>query len=458
MPAETNLQNKWYVGYLICILAFAFTIWSFYPGMMSPDSIANLTQGRQGVFHDINSPLMSYIWGWMDGIVPGPGLMFVFQNVIFWTACAIFWRATNQETFWLGLALVLFALMPHILAQTIVVWKDVAMGVGFFMAAALLFYGKSARSRVAVLISPVFLFYGYAARLNAFPAVLPIAIWTGFVAARVFEIERSKFFAAVIGIAYFVLLSTVVYFVNYKITEGKTVYPFQQLYLYDLAAISAARKEAIFPNYVRDNENFSLEMLRLRYNERSVNDLIYPDVPRVGDKPPLRLTDNAEEYTALRQKWREAVKENPMTYLLHRFRVFAQLVGLGRSVTGPYWEQGFSSSPPEFRGDENFGNRILTGYFDIFRRPFPQTFFFRGFIWLALSAFFLYKAFKHRLRKDWDIVFVLSSSALLFTLAYFPTTPSTEFRYLFWPAIASAAAIIFGVYLLRTEKRSVNPV
>jgi hypothetical protein len=175
-------------------------------------------------------------------------------------------------------------------------------------------------------------------------------------------------------------------------------------------------------------------------------------VPQPGDKPVLKLTDNPNEIAELKTKWWSAVSENPGGYLYHRALIFAQLVGLQRAVTAPYWEPGFASSPPEYRVEENAGTKVLTGYFGFFRRPFTQTFFFRGVVWLALCGFFLYKAVKRRLRGDWELVFVLSISAMLFTFAYFPTTPSTEFRYLFWPAIASALVVIFGVYLLRTEK------
>lgn len=453
MPAESEIRNRWYVGYLICILCFALTIWAFYPGMMSPDSIANLTDGRNGTFADINAPLISYLWGWLDTISAGPGLMFVLQNVIFWSACAIFWRATNAGSFGLGIALVLFGLMPHILAQTAVVWKDIGLGASLFLAVALLYYAKKTGSKIALLISPVFLFYGYAARLNALPAVLPIAVWTGFIALRIFEIKDRKLASAALGVVYFFLLSFAVYFATQRITEGKTVYPFQQVYLYDLAALSVKNDEELFPDYVRSAENFSLEAVKTRYNTRSVSDLIYPDLPNAGDRSVLKLTDRPEEIAALKSKWWETVRSDPTGYLGHRIGVFAQLTGLSRSVTAPYWEQGFTSSPEEFRPEENAGTWALTKYFSAFRRPFPQTFFFRAFIWLMLCGFFLYKAVRRRLRDDWDLVFALSVSCLLFTFAYFPTAPSTEFRYLFWPAISSALTVIFGIHLLRREKR-----
>lgn len=448
----THLQDKWYIGYLVCICGFVLMLWAFYPGMMSPDSIAALNAGREGTFVDINAPLMSALWAALDRFIAGPGAMFILQAAVFWGACALFWKAVTRESFGLGLALVLFGFLPHILSQTVVIWKDIAFGGSLFFAAALLYYAKKTGSKAAILISPVFLFYAYAARLNALPAVLPLAVWSAFVFFTVFETGRSRVFAGVAGIAYFVLLTAGVYTVTYGLTGGRSVYPFQQVYLYDLAALSLAKGQPLYPDYIRADEKFSLERVAERYNERSAADLIYPDVPKSGDLPALKLTEDGREVAELKRAWTSAVKDDPATYLKHRARVFAQLIGLGRAVTAPYWEQGFSSSPPEFRAEGNAATAILTKYFSAFGRPAPQTLFFRAFIWMVLCGFFLYKALRRRLAGDWDLVFVLSVSTLLFIFAYFPTTPSTEFRYLFWPAISSALTVIFGVHLLRRER------
>jgi hypothetical protein len=448
MKAESNLQNKWYLGYLLCIAAFGFTIWSFQPGLISADSLGSLLNGREGVFFDINSPIVSYLWGQLDRIVEGPILMFALQNLVFWTACAIFWKTVSRESFGLGLALVLFGLLPHILSQLVVVWKDIAMGVTLFLSVALVYSAKKSGSRIALLISPMPLFFGYAARLNALPAVLPIAIWSGFVFTRLFEIGKLKLAGFVIGSIYFLMLSFAAYFITYQLTEWRTTYPFQQNYLYDLAAISAEKNETFFPEYIKEYEHFSPESIKARYNTVSVSELIFFDLPKLGDAPPLKLTGKPEEVSALKERWLEAVSQNFGIYLLHRLKVFGRLVGLNQSVTMTYMHEGFQSNPPEFRGDEkNLGYKTLMKYFGAFRRPFPQTFFFRAFLWLLFCVYFLYRAIKNKLKDDWELVFVLSISCLFFTFAYFPTTPSTEFRYLFWSAISSAVVMIFGAHL-----------
>ncbi len=441
-----------YYGFIICTLACGLMIWSFYPGMMAPDSLNNLAQGREGVFSDINAPLLSYMMGVLDRIVPGPGLIFVIHLLVFWAASALLWYTVSVKSFGLGLAILLVGLTPHILGQPLLVIKDVALAVGLFAAVSLLFFAKGKKSRVAVLLTPIPLFYALAARLNAFPAVIPIVIWAGFVFVEVFEIEVRQVATIAIGMAYLLILAIGVYLVDRRLTNGETAYPFQQIYLYDLAALSVDRNEILFPSYITDAPGFSMDIVRERYNPTSVGDLIFADIPNTGDKPPLALTSVPENVVSLRAAWMTAVVANPAGYFRHRARIFAKLVGLNKSVTIPYWFFGFSTSPAEFRGSENVGFTAVMKYLSAFRRPVMQTFFHRAFIWLGLSGYFLYKSLRNRLKGGWQVVFVLTASSLMYSLAYFPTTPSTEFRYLFWPALASAVAIIMGIFLIRTTR------
>ena len=454
---NSHKLDYWWLGYLICLTGFFVSIAAFYPGFMSPDSIDNFNSGRQGIFRDIASPVMSYLWGLLDSIVPGPALMFLLQNFIFWCGCAIFWYAARTKHILLRLLLVLFGFMPQIISQLTTVWKDVQLAAALFFVSALLYLASQTKSVFPVLITPFFLIYGYAVRLNAAAAVLPLAVWTAIVFYKIVSSEtffkRKIIYTGLIGIIYFSALTFVVYSVNERLTEGKTVYPSQQIFLYDLAAISIDRDEPLFPDYVLSEKGFFFESVKAGYNLRSVNSLIYGSFPKNGDPPLLKLTQNSEEITALQNKWLETVSDNKLSYLRHRFFVFAQLNGFTRqTVSNPYWDSGFNSNPPEFRSEPNFLNKILMKYFSLFKKYF----FFRGYFWLALCFIFIYQALKHKFQTEWQMVFFLSASSILYNLAYFSTTPSTEFRYIFWSELAAAIAAIFAVYLLLKERLKRN--
>ncbi|HUR97087.1 MAG TPA: hypothetical protein VMZ26_03355 [Pyrinomonadaceae bacterium] len=452
MKSEFDIQKKRLIGYVICAAGFGVMLWAYYPGMMSGDSIASLGEGRSGIIYDQNSPVMSFLWGNLDRLVAGPGLMLALQLGIFWAAATVLWELAHRESLSLGLACVLFAFMPQILSQLPMIWKDLGMAVTLFLAVALVYRASKNGSVVALFLSPVFLFYGLAARLNALPAVLPIAIWTGFVACSVFGFGRRPLTSMAIGTAYCVALFVAVQIVQASITQGRTSFPFQFVLLHDLAAISLANNEPQFPAYIGENKNFSMERVRKNYRTTTVGELVYGGESAPGEPPVLAVTDEPNKIADLRAVWTQQVMQSPGAYLRHRFGVFTELIGLGRSVSFQYWDLNFSRNPPEFPIERNIAGTVLNGYFRLFRRPVMQTFFFRAFIWILACGYFFYHGLRSRLRGDWAFVFVLSASSLRYIFSYFFTAPAADFRYVYWPAIASAIVVIFGVYLLRIGK------
>jgi len=446
------IQQKRFVGYLICLLGFGLTLFAFYPGQMSPDSIASLNEGRSGIIYDQNSPLMSYLWGCLDQLVAGPGLMLILQVAAFWLAIALLWEATHRESVLLAVALILFPFMPQILSQLPVIWKDVGMATALLMAVSLVYLAQKRKSKFALLLSPVFLLYAFAARLNSIPAVLPIAIWSGFVAASLFDLRISRVGSTAIGISYFALMLAVAFAVQMSITGGRTSYPFQFVMLYDLAAISLSNNETTFPAYIAESKDFSMEKVKANYDSTTVGGLVYEGQTRNGEAPALLVTEDAQNIADLRAKWFEQIAAPPAVYLHHRLGVFAQLIGLRRSVGFQFWDLDLSRNPSEFHIETNAANGILTSYFRLFQRPVMQTFFFRGIIWILCCAYIFYRGWKSRLQGDWSFAFVLAASSLLYIFSYFVTAPAADFRYIYWPAIASAIAAIFAIYLIRRER------
>ncbi|MEO6335047.1 MAG: hypothetical protein ABIO91_08700 [Pyrinomonadaceae bacterium] len=452
MKGEFDIQKKRLIGYVICTVGFGLMLWAFYPGMMSGDSIASLGEGRSGIIYDQNSPLMSFLWGKLDMFVPGPGLMLTLQLAVFWAAAAVLWEAVYRESLGLGIACVLFPFMPQILSQLPMIWKDVGMGVTLFLSATLVYWAAKNKTLVPLLFSPIFLFYGLAARLNALPAVLPIAIWTGFVVTSFLGSGKRPMMAVAIGTAYCVALFAAVQLVQASVTGGRTSYPFQFVLLHDLAAISLSNGEPGFPAYISENTNFSMENVRKNYRTTTVGGLVYGDESAPGAPAVLEVAEDPQKISQLRAVWGQQVAANPAVYLRHRLGVFGELIGLGRSVSFQYWDLDLSRNPPEFPIGKNGAGTALTGYFRLFQRPLMQTFFFRAFIWILACGYFFYCSLRSRLRGDWSFVFVLSASSLLYILSYFFTAPAADFRYVYWPAIASAIVVIFGIYLLRIQK------
>ena len=445
----TNGGKSWTLlggvsGYLVCLAGFVLTLAAFYPGVMSPDSIDQWGQGRAWDFYDIHPPVMSALWGLFDRVWAGPAGMLLFHNALFWGAAALFWRLTRERSRVLALCFAAFGFMPQVLALLGSIWKDVGLGASLLMASALLYGAERRGWRYALAAACPLLFYGYGARLNAAPAVLPLALWSGFIACRLFSKFNAraasfKSLPVVLGVAYFVVLTGAVALATQALTHGRTLYPFQQVMLHDLAAVSKETGRPHFPDYVMATENFSLEGVSQQYSAEWVNTLIY------GDPPPLKSTRNPEYISRLRAVWWETVSHNKSAYLSHRWAVFRNLTGLGTPMVYKSFNPATGlNNPPEFRREPNALTRTLTSYFFLF----ANSPFFRGFVWILVCLALAYLSSRLRLEGDLGAVFALSTSGLMYSLAYFFVTPSSEFRYLWWTVLAAiVSALLFAIHL-----------
>ncbi|HEX6185568.1 MAG TPA: hypothetical protein VFZ44_16895 [Pyrinomonadaceae bacterium] len=430
-------------GYAVCAAGFVLTLAAFYPGMMSPDSTDQWEQGRRWWFYDAHPPLMAAVWGLLDRVVEGPALMLLFHNLLFWGGAAVFWRTTRDRAPRASLAFAAFGFLPPVWASLGTIWKDVGMGAALLLASALVYAAAGRQERggrvfwALLLASALLMFYAYGVRLNAAPGVLPLALWGGFVACRALPHSwgkrRRRLAPLAVGLVYFALLTAAVSVTTRLLVRENTVYPHQQIFLFDLAAVAAETGRPRYPDYLLRQERFSPAAAAEALAPCGVNPLIY------GSSAPMRISRDAGEVASLRATWLRAVYEEPGAYLRHRARVFACLTGIGGEqrvntflpATGGY-------NPPQFRRAPNALTRALTSYFFLFNNS-PL---FRGFVWLLLCAASAYVALRLGPGgREERAAFALALSGLLYGLGYFFYGPSSEFRYLWWTVLAACAAV-----------------
>jgi hypothetical protein len=62
------------------------------PGFMSWDSVAQLASARSGLYNSWHPPLMAWLLGAFDGIVPGTLLFLIFQSgLLLFALLALLW-------------------------------------------------------------------------------------------------------------------------------------------------------------------------------------------------------------------------------------------------------------------------------------------------------------------------------------------------------------------------------
>lgn len=439
--ADEQCSRLYALGYLVPLLGLGLCIAAFYPGYMSPDSVAQWEQGRAWVFTDAHPPVMSALWGILDRIIPGPFGMLLFHNLLFWGGAALYWRATKRRSALIAACLLLFGFMPQVLALLSSIWKDVGMGAALLLGTALLYTSGKSKSRVALYLSCPLLFYAYSVRLNSAPAIFPLALWSAFLACRLIPFFRRRslsrsFLAPVIcGVLYFALLTAAVQTATRLLAQDKNDYPVQIVLLYDLAAISKETGQSYFPDYVSGYEGFSMQKVAANYNTEWVADLIY------GPQPVLATTRQPELISELKAHWWSAVRSHPLIYLRHRWNVFTSLIGFNTEYVYKAFLPVDGYNPREFRHERGALNHSLNAYFFYFSR----SILFRGFFWLLISVGLIYFALRSRMRGDMGAVLALSASGFLYTAGYFFYTPSSEFRYIWWTVISTVVALLLFI-------------
>ena len=109
----------------LIVAGFALCVVVNLPGHLSFDSIVQLYEGRTGVYGNWHPPMMSWLLGVFDWLVPGTSLFVVFDAaLLFGSLAALLWLHPRASWAAAGI-LALCLLTPQFLLYQGIVWKDV---------------------------------------------------------------------------------------------------------------------------------------------------------------------------------------------------------------------------------------------------------------------------------------------------------------------------------------------
>lgn len=407
----------------------AFTVATFYPGYMTPDSISQLTQARTGLFNAHHPPIMAALWRPLDALVPGPFLMLVAQNLVFWSAAALLVALTVRS--WVAPLLVLaMGLWPAVLADLATIWKDVHLGVAMLAATALLLLAQRRQSRLALAGAAGALLWAGAVRKNGLSAVAPLALWWGWLLVGGVRRRRRAWLGLVVATALCaaILLSTRA--LDAALTSEQPIPPHNQIQMtliQDLLGITAVTGQVYVPSYVlRQPEARSLGWLLRCWSPLSSAALFF-------EPTFLQLTYDETNLQALHAAWTRAVLDHPAIYLRHRAQMMALLLGWG--TPRPHNPFAFDIDPNDLGVVLRRSALNITVQRAII--SVADTFVFRGWIYLAAAALVLTVAAARRRAGGLSIALVASS--LCYAAPYFFVAPEGDFRYVWWCALAALA-------------------
>ena len=311
----------------IIAAGFVFSLAANWPGHLSYDSVIQLLEGRTGIYANWHPPVMSWLLGLADAVLPGAGLFVIFDSVLIFGALAAFLTLGGERPSWAaaGVAL-LCVLIPQFVDYPAIVWKDVLFAAASVAGFAALAHAARAwqrpRLRFALLAGGFALFVLAAlARQNGILMLAGGAVALGWIAGLAAPARpwRSGALYGAGALLISVMIGGICHWALALRVTGD-LGPASQIRLlesYDIVGAVAAKPALALPELSR--------------NDPKLLALIRREAPRVysperndtlADSPALMQALNNANPVAIDAAWRGLVLRHPGLYLKVRWAAF----------------------------------------------------------------------------------------------------------------------------------------
>ncbi|MFE9859846.1 hypothetical protein [Streptomyces sp. NPDC005780] len=417
----------------------------FHPGYLSADSNTQLWQalGDEPV-NDWHPPVMALAWRILIWITGDFSVMAALQTAVLWgtlwVLARLVWKGTGSRG--LSLAVLAVGFAPHIMNLTGVVWKDVHLAYALLAVFAIALTVRElprdrVRTRWALLV-PGLLFLTYAAlvRKNGIPATIPVfallvlAAWPA--PGRRRWLAATGVFVAVVTAGSIAVNAAT----DPLPTRVYAVIPVDDLiHVLTPDQVGAAAQRAGADADLRDR----LVTAATTCQQRGITSDGY--LQCFPQSRPFDVTYLDRRADVLVRMWTQQMPKHWKGYAEYRTRVFTKLLFQSNQTfwNGTRVNAGARLHPEVREQPLNDTLRFaLQNYVTGAARDLPML--FQGWFWLAVSLVLV-------LRRRWAgpharELRLLGASSLLYILAYLPTAPESNYRYVYWPALAGTVALV----------------
>lgn len=335
---------------LLFIAGWGGYLFLFFPGFMTTDTVHQLLEARSGQIGDWHAPVMTWVFGALDRLYPGPGGMLVVQVSLIWGALWLFYRigVASYAPRLGAVFLVVLMFYPAVLGVNGAIWKDILMaGFAVLLAAAVMgaLEKPSQKWRMTALallaavlvllmrLNGIFLIFpllaalsmahfpskGGLAMLGAILAGAALSIGLAVAAMAVNDRVATRQLHSIISVAIFDVSGTIA-----KLPQGE-------------------RQEALFNQLPTPlTRGRSATRLAETYNARDWQAVFKGDAPGLNDLQHFQTTFVAgfaslspSERDAMMDAWATAITTEPKAYLAHRKDVFGWVTGFQRHKWQP---------------------------------------------------------------------------------------------------------------------------
>ncbi len=422
----------------ILIAGFGVMLAMNAPGQMSYDSVTQLADGRSGFYNSWHPPVMAWLLGAADSVVPGPLLFLIFQSSLLLAALLVLLWLRPRGWSVVPLAL-LVVLTPQWLLYQGEIWKDILFAdaaIAGFASLAL-----AARSgRMGWLIpSGLLLALAAATRQNGM-VVLPVAAAVLALIAR--RTGRSGwayglgFLLATAGLSAGISLALMA---RGDGGDGAAA-EIRLAQSYDLAGALARDPGLPLPALAQVDPGFD-GLLRRR--GAALYSPLQSD--RFAADPEIREGLSTAPQAAISRAWQGLVLGHPLLYLRTRLSVFASVLRTPDSLVCHFAPVGVDG-PPALLARLGLTARIrprdqaLADY----ARALFATPVYSHLAWAALALLLLVLLIRRGAADDLAVAGLLAA-ALLFTVTFVIISIACDYRYLVFLDLAAMAAAIHTI-------------
>lgn len=441
-PGARGIDRACLANLAIAGAGFALCVYAFEPGLMSIDSAVQYLQALSKDYGDQHPPLMAWLWGRLDRIVPGPLGMLLLHLALLWSGLLALAEGARRRGMPHEWALFVVGFLPTTLSIAGVIWKDVGMAFAYLCAVGLLYLaGTTGRASRFVLVGAALVLIAYATmiRANAAFAALPVAWYFVVVASG----RRRLAVSLVAALALVGAILAAQQLLERHAFEARRQHLSQMILLFDLTAIGCAGGRADIPAAYRI-DGFDPAALCENYDPNQVDKLFFfPD-------SQLRLSMDDAAFAELRRAWLAAVTAEPVRYLRHHNRAFAGLLGIRKASENDRLLRQPVTHSNAWR--IAFEPNTLSRAVDATTDALGALGVFSGILWLVL-AFALLQAAR-RFPGGAMPEIPLLASAIAYFLPYYLLSLAPNYRFVYWSVVATAtAAVLLGLRALAARRR-----
>jgi hypothetical protein len=419
-----------------------------WPGHLSYDSVIQLSEGRSGIYGTWHPPIMSWLLGVGDALVPGTGLFVAFDMALTFGALLSLIRLGSRASWPPAAAATLCLVSPQFLIYQGIVWKDVlfadAAVAGFVCLAQAAQLWSAGRARAALIVLAFVLFVLAAlARQNGIVVGLVGCVALGWIAAKHATQARwrNAFVyggSALLGAVIFGACVNAALNARSDADEWGPLVQTKLLQNYDIVGMVAAHP--------------GLELTKLDDTEPELAAAIRSDGVRLytpqrndtlASSVPLQTALANSEASEVRDQWFDLILHHPWLYLKTRARAFGWVAftpQIGRCVP---FVVGVGGPADVMR---RLGLKLRMDARDYALQNYAialtGTPVFSHVTFALIAILALYPLLRRRRPEDIAIAFMLIG-AFAFTLSFFVISIACDYRYLYALDLSAMFAALY---------------